>query len=101
MRSPGGSERTNSRMRDSIGPVTIDHLSCLALTTGSTDKTIFGICVKPNQSRLLGGRFILTSSVPSSSLRTTARTSRTVYGLKRDPSETVASVSIVTRASPT
>lgn len=64
-------------MRASIGLVIMLHLICRSLTTGSTRRTILGIVVKPNQTRFEGGRLTLTRRVPSISLRTTARTSRT------------------------
>lgn len=53
------------------------HLIWRVDTTGSTLRTILGMLEKPNQMRLLGGRLILRRSVPSISLRTTARTRRT------------------------
>ncbi len=53
-----------------------DHtpLHFLALTTGSMSISIFGMVVKPNQSRLLGGRLTWRSRLPSSDLSTTAST---------------------------
>jgi hypothetical protein len=92
-------EHTSSLMRDSIGPVTKLHLICLDETTGSMSILHAGGAVKPNQILLLGGFFILTSSVPSSSRRMTARTSFVEYD--RDPRERVATVSTVTLTAPT
>jgi len=92
---------TTSLILDSIGDVTILHLSCLVETTGSTAILIFGIAVNPNQILFEGGFLILTNRVPSNSCRTIAKTNLTEYGLNREEIDTVATVSIVILTAPT
>lgn len=76
------------------------HCTLRALTTGSTEMSISGSCVKPNHSRLLGGGLMCSSRLPDRLLITTASSSGTLYGLKREPRLIVSTVLIVSRMAP-
>jgi hypothetical protein len=54
------------------------HCTLRSLTTGSTEMSIVGSCVKPNQRRFDGGGLMCSSRLPERLLITTASSRLTV-----------------------